>query len=150
VYDLSCQSTVFSVVVRWEQSKRWFDPSGEIGRGLKAAAQETGVTHSLAACSPPITIAAESLADAVGPGEAPDSGRPVPVVAIAGPHGYREEVPSKIMVAGVVARLGIEAAAAQRRGTLFPADTVVRCRAGYLFTTWWIPGVSVKAVRLGW
>ena len=28
-------------------------------------------------------------------------------------------------------------------------DTVVRCSAGHLFTTIWIPGVSLKAVRLG-
>lgn len=28
--------------------------------------------------------------------------------------------------------------------------TVVRCRAGHLFTTIWIPGASVKALRLGW
>jgi hypothetical protein len=27
---------------------------------------------------------------------------------------------------------------------------VVRCREGHLFTTLWIPGVSVKALRLGW
>jgi hypothetical protein len=27
---------------------------------------------------------------------------------------------------------------------------VVRCRQGHLFTTLWIPGVSVKAVRLLW
>lgn len=27
---------------------------------------------------------------------------------------------------------------------------VVRCRRGHLFTTLWIPGVSVKALRLGW
>jgi len=26
----------------------------------------------------------------------------------------------------------------------------VRCRSGHLFTTWWIPGASVKALRLGW
>ncbi|BDZ45207.1 hypothetical protein [Naasia aerilata] len=28
--------------------------------------------------------------------------------------------------------------------------TVVRCRSGHLFTTWWIPGISVKSIRLGW
>jgi hypothetical protein len=27
---------------------------------------------------------------------------------------------------------------------------VVRCRQGHLFRTLWIPGVSVKALRLGW
>lgn len=37
-----------------------------------------------------------------------------------------------------------------RRGHLGGANTVVRCRAGHLFTTLWIPGASLKAVRLGW
>jgi hypothetical protein len=27
---------------------------------------------------------------------------------------------------------------------------VVRCRRGHLFTTLWVPGVSLKALRLGW
>jgi hypothetical protein len=27
---------------------------------------------------------------------------------------------------------------------------IVRCRRGHLFTTLWIPGASVKALRLGW
>jgi hypothetical protein len=38
----------------------------------------------------------------------------------------------------------------RRRGFLFGAWTVVRCRQGHLFTTIWVPGVSVKALRLGW
>lgn len=38
----------------------------------------------------------------------------------------------------------------RRRGFVFGADTVVRCRRGHLFTTLWIPGGSLKAVRLGW
>ena len=29
-------------------------------------------------------------------------------------------------------------------------DTPVRCSAGHLFTTIWVPLVSLKAVRLGW
>jgi len=87
--------------------------------------------------------------------EAPDSGSPAlrepdSVVATTGPYRYREGVPGKLIVAGAAALLGIEAAVvAERRGTVFHADTVVRCQAGHLFTTWWIPGVSVKAVRLG-
>jgi len=39
---------------------------------------------------------------------------------------------------------------ARRRGFLFGANTVVRCRDGHLFTTIWIPGGSLKALRLGW
>jgi hypothetical protein len=29
-------------------------------------------------------------------------------------------------------------------------NIVVRCHRGHLFTTLWIPGVSVKSLRLGW
>jgi hypothetical protein len=29
-------------------------------------------------------------------------------------------------------------------------NVVVRCRKGHLFTTIWIPGASLKALRLGW
>lgn len=39
---------------------------------------------------------------------------------------------------------------AQRRGHLLGARTIVRCRGGHLFTTLWVPGASIKAVRLGW
>jgi hypothetical protein len=45
------------------------------------------------------------------------------------------------LVATVVARL---------RGYTLGGNTVVRCRRGHLFTTIWIPGVSVKSLRLGW
>jgi hypothetical protein len=36
-----------------------------------------------------------------------------------------------------------------RRGFLFGAETIVRCRSGHLFTTLWIPGISLTALRLG-
>ena len=39
---------------------------------------------------------------------------------------------------------------ARSRGYRVGGRTVVRCRDGHLFTTLWIPGVSVKALRLGW
>lgn len=39
---------------------------------------------------------------------------------------------------------------ARRRGCLLGANTVVRCQSGHLFTTLWIPGASLKALRLGW
>ncbi|MBV9338418.1 MAG: hypothetical protein JO243_21230 [Solirubrobacterales bacterium] len=29
-------------------------------------------------------------------------------------------------------------------------NIVVRCREGHLFTTLWLPAISVKALRLGW
>lgn len=54
-----------------------------------------------------------------------------------------------LVVAGAL--VALEAAVvARRRGSLLALDTVVRCWSGHLFTTWWIPGVSVKALRLGW
>ncbi len=39
---------------------------------------------------------------------------------------------------------------AQRRGYRMGGNTLVRCRKGHLFTTIWVPGVSLKSVRLGW
>ena len=38
----------------------------------------------------------------------------------------------------------------RRRGYAIGPNTLVRCQEGHLFTTVWIPGVSVKALRLGW
>jgi hypothetical protein len=38
----------------------------------------------------------------------------------------------------------------RRRGFVLGANTVVRCREGHLFTTLWIPGGSLKSIRLGW
>ncbi len=35
------------------------------------------------------------------------------------------------------------------RGYRFGGNVVVRCRQDHLFTTIWIPGASVKALRLG-
>src|SRR4051794_24218004 len=56
-----------------------------------------------------------------------------------------------LVIAGAVGLTAAEATVlAKRRGRLLAAETVVRCRRGHLFTTFWIPGVSIKAVRLGW
>ena len=38
---------------------------------------------------------------------------------------------------------------ARRQGYSIPGKTVVRCSRGHLFTTTWIEGGSLKAVRLG-
>jgi hypothetical protein len=43
----------------------------------------------------------------------------------------------------------IETAAVWRRAGRVGGNVVVRCRSGHLFTTIWIPGVSVKSARLG-
>jgi hypothetical protein len=38
----------------------------------------------------------------------------------------------------------------RRRDDLeFGGSTIVRCQSGHLFTTLWIPGISLKAIRLG-
>lgn len=41
------------------------------------------------------------------------------------------------------------AVVARRRGSWRELTTIVRCRRGHLFTTLWIPGASLKALRLG-
>jgi len=51
-----------------------------------------------------------------------------------------------LIVAGLVAGTVV----ARRLGYGVGGNAVVRCREGHLFTTIWIPGASLKAVRLGW
>jgi hypothetical protein len=53
-------------------------------------------------------------------------------------------------LAAVVAVLVAATIVLRRRGYGFGGNTVVRCRSGHLFTTIWVPGVSLKAIRLGW
>jgi hypothetical protein len=43
-----------------------------------------------------------------------------------------------------------ELAAIRLASGRFGGNVAVRCRQGHLFTTIWIPGASVKALRLGW
>ena len=54
----------------------------------------------------------------------------------------------------VVGLIGLVLAAAtlvlRRLGYPIGMRTVVRCRSGHLFTTIWIPGASLKALRFGW
>ena len=42
-----------------------------------------------------------------------------------------------------------EAALLRARSGRIGGDVVVRCGRGHLFTTLWIPGASVKSLRLG-
>jgi len=39
---------------------------------------------------------------------------------------------------------------ARMRGYRLGGNAVVRCNQGHLFTTIWIPGASLKSIRLGW
>jgi hypothetical protein len=43
----------------------------------------------------------------------------------------------------------VEAMALRRRTGRLAGRVVVRCRKGHLFTTIWVPGASLKSVRLG-
>lgn len=38
---------------------------------------------------------------------------------------------------------------AKKMGYSFGRETVVRCRAGHVFTTVWVPGATLKALKLG-
>jgi hypothetical protein len=55
-----------------------------------------------------------------------------------------------ILVVVVLVTAAEFAVVARRRGSIFGVNTVVCCRRGHLFTTFWIPGGSLKAIRLGW
>jgi len=52
-----------------------------------------------------------------------------------------------LMLAG--AAILPEIGALRRRGYGFGGNVIVRCRQGHLFTTIWIPGGSLKALRFG-
>src|SRR5579863_9058791 len=52
--------------------------------------------------------------------------------------------------AAIAAALAVGTAVARRRGYRVGGRTVVRCRRGHLFTTIWLPGGSLKSIRLGW
>jgi hypothetical protein len=58
-------------------------------------------------------------------------------------------IPVAVGVAAVLV-LVVGTVAARRRGYAIGGSVVVRCRAGHLFTTIWLPGGSLKSIRLGW
>jgi hypothetical protein len=55
----------------------------------------------------------------------------------------------RVIFAGVVVGYVIATIIAIRQGYSLGKDAIVRCRRGHLFSTVWIPGASVKSVRLG-
>jgi hypothetical protein len=55
----------------------------------------------------------------------------------------------RLWVVGIASVLA-EPLAMKLRGYPMGGRLVVRCRRGHLFTTFWFPGVSFKALRLGW
>lgn len=44
----------------------------------------------------------------------------------------------------------VETVGMRLRGYRFGGNVVVRCQSGHLFTTIWIPGASLKSLKLGW
>jgi hypothetical protein len=50
----------------------------------------------------------------------------------------------------IAAGLLVEPVTLAARGLPIGGNLIVRCRRGHLFTTIWIPSVSIKALRLGW
>lgn len=53
------------------------------------------------------------------------------------------------LTAGIVAAYAVGTVVARRQGYSFGLNVPVRCRQGHIFTTTWIPGASVKSLRLG-
>jgi len=51
---------------------------------------------------------------------------------------------------GIAAGIVAEALAMRVRGYPIGTDVIVRCRRDHLFSTIWLPGVSVKSLRLIW
>lgn len=54
-----------------------------------------------------------------------------------------------LTAAAVAGTIAVETLFMRRRGYSIGLHATVRCREGHLFTTIWIPGASLKAVRLG-
>jgi hypothetical protein len=54
-----------------------------------------------------------------------------------------------VITGGVLAGYAVATAVAVRRGYKFGWNVPVRCRDGHLFSTIWIPGASVKSLKLG-
>jgi hypothetical protein len=61
------------------------------------------------------------------------------------PRKNRRKLLAAILIADIVATV-----IARLLGYGVGGNAVVRCRRGHLFTTIWIPGASLKSIRLGW
>jgi hypothetical protein len=63
---------------------------------------------------------------------------------------YSTTMTAVIVIVMIVLALAVTTLAARRMGySGIGGNTIVRCRAGHLFTTLWVPGASLKSVRLG-
>ena len=56
----------------------------------------------------------------------------------------------RLIVSGFVLAGALGTVVARLRGYPIGTQTIVRCRQGHVFTTIWIPGASIKSLRLGW
>ncbi len=65
-------------------------------------------------------------------------------------RGQQTVPPGRRLFVFVILLLTAGTLLARRLGYKVGGNVVVRCRKGHLFTTIWIPGASLKAVRLGW
>ena len=54
---------------------------------------------------------------------------------------------SLLVATGIIV---VETVAMRLRGYRVGVNVVVRCQRGHLFTTIWLPGGSLKSLRLGW
>jgi hypothetical protein len=54
-----------------------------------------------------------------------------------------------IIVLVVVAIVVVVNVVVRRKGYAIPGKTIVRCNKGHVFTTTWVEGGSLKAIRLG-
>ena len=59
----------------------------------------------------------------------------------------KQRHPRRILL--ILVAVLVDAVPLWRRGYGVGGNVVVRCRQGHLFTTLWLPGVSVKSLRLG-
>jgi hypothetical protein len=68
----------------------------------------------------------------------------------AGKHRISSKRTRGLLIAGAVAATyAAGTVAAKRMGYSFGRNVVVKCRAGHVFSTIWIPGGSLKSLRLG-
>lgn len=79
----------------------------------------------------------------MAPGDRPVGGR---IRAYSQTVGARR----KALWVAAASAVAVEAAVLKRRTGRIGGDVIVRCRRGHYFTTLWVPGVSIKALRLGW
>jgi hypothetical protein len=70
---------------------------------------------------------------------------PPAIVRVSDLMSRRRSPPLKIL-----AIIPLAIVVMRRRGYRMGGNVVVRCRAGHLFTTIWVPFASFKSVRLGW